>query len=81
MYVFLSLPLAIATAAIEMLLGNDGVTGSRKTEIMSDAAYAILCRASREGTGQFLIDDDVLRNEGITDFEPYNNVPGSLVIN
>ena len=67
---------AINTAAIEMLLGDFGVRTSRKPEIMADAAYAIVTKSSSEVTGQFLVDDDVLRNEGITDFEPYSNVPG-----
>ena len=71
--------LAIATAAIEMLLGEEGVSGSRKPEIMADAAYVILTKPSREMTGQFLIDDDVLRKEGITDFESYSNVPGKNI--
>lgn len=68
--------LGIVTAAIEMLMGDSGVKQSRKPEIMADAAYAILCKSSQEMTGQFLIDDDVLKNEGITDLEPYSHVPG-----
>ena len=63
-----------------MLMGDEGITGSRKPEIMSDAAYAILTRTDKEATGQFLIDDDVLMKEGITDFELYANVPGKLLI-
>lgn len=75
-FIKLTYYLAIMTAAIEMLMGDTGVSGSRKPEIMSDAAYAVLNKTSKEITGQFLIDDDVLREEGITDFEPYANVPG-----
>jgi len=62
----------IATAAIQNLLGGDAVMrGSRKPAIMGDAAYAILTKPSRELTGKFLIDDDVLRGEGKTDLSEY----------
>ncbi len=64
-----------------MLLGDEGVKGSRKPEIMSDAAYSILTKPSNKITGQFFIDDEVLMDEGITDFEQYANVPGKLSIN
>ena len=59
-----------------MLAGEEGVKTSRKVEIMADAAYAVLTKPSKEFTGQFLIDDDVLKKEGITDFTPYACVPG-----
>ena len=59
-----------------MLAGEEGVKTSRKVEIMADAAYAVLTKPSKEYTGQFLIDDDVLKKEGITDFTPYACVPG-----
>ncbi len=63
---------AIATAAVRNLLGGgEAVKRSRRPEIVADAAYAILCRDSRECTGQFLIDEDVLRAEGRTDFRNY----------
>lgn len=62
-----------------MLLGDFGVRSSRKPEIMGDAAYAIITRSNNEVTGQFLVDDDVLGNEGITDFESYSNVPGDSI--
>ncbi len=63
---------AIATAAVRNLLGGDeAVKRSRKPEIMADAAYALLCRNSRACTGQFFIDEDVLRAEGQTDFRSY----------
>lgn len=63
---------AIATAAVENLLGGDQmVQQSRKPEIMADAAYAILCRPSRDCTGNFFVDEDVLREEGVEDFETY----------
>jgi len=62
----------IATAAIKNLLGGDAMMrGSRKPEIMGDAAYAILTKPSREVTGKFFIDDEVLAAEGITDLSGY----------
>ena len=69
---------AIATAAVKNLLGGDAmVDRSRKVDIMSDAAHAILTRDAKKTTGNFYIDDDVLREEGVTDFEPYAVSPGS----
>src|SRR3984885_6671550 len=62
----------IATAAIKNLLGGDAaMRGSRKPEIMADAAYAIFAKPSREHTGHFHIDDEVLRAEGKTDLSEY----------
>lgn len=62
---------AIHTAAIEMLTGPDSSNHSRKPEIMADAVYAVLCKDSKSLTGQFLIDEEILRKEGITDFDQY----------
>jgi len=68
----------IATAAVQNLLGGDAtVRRSRKPEIMGDAAHVILTRPSREYTGKFLIDDDVLRSAGISDLTPYQYEPGA----
>ncbi len=62
----------IATAAVQNLLGGDAAMArSRKPEIMADAAYAIFCRPSREATGNFYIDDEVLAEDGITDLSGY----------
>lgn len=62
----------IATAAIKNILGGDAmIQASRKPSIMGDAAFAILSRDSRTCTGNFFIDEDVLREEGVTDFEAY----------
>src|SRR5579872_2644975 len=59
----------IATAAVQNLLGGDEtVKGSRKPEIVADAAYAIVTRPSREFTGNFCIDEEILRASGVTDF-------------
>lgn len=61
----------IATAAVNMLGGDELVMRSRRPEIMADAAHIILTRPSREFTGQFCIDDAVLEAEGVTDLSAY----------
>ena len=62
----------IATAAVRNLLGGeDTIRGSRTPQIVADAAWSIFTRESRSITGQFLIDEDVLRAEGIADFSTY----------
>jgi citronellol/citronellal dehydrogenase len=64
----------IDTAAIRNLLGGaEAAARTRKPAIMADAAHVILTRDSRKCTGNFYIDDDVLREEGITDFTVYAN--------
>jgi citronellol/citronellal dehydrogenase len=69
---------AIATAAVKNLLGGtDVVNRSRKPEIMGDAAHAILIRPSTECTGNFFIDDDVLKAAGVTDLDKYAVTPGA----
>ena len=71
----------IATSAVQNLLGGDAtMQGARTPEIMADAAYAILTKPSREVTGNFFIDEDVLRKEGVTDLSKYNLVPGAELI-
>jgi citronellol/citronellal dehydrogenase len=66
----------IATAAVENLLGGpDMIARCRHPEIVADAAYAILTRSSREHTGQFYLDEDVLRAEGMLDFARYSVDP------
>ena len=65
----------IATAALQMIPGMD-TRGCRKPEIMADAAWHILTAPSRSLTGQFLIDDAVLKQAGVSDFEPYAVEPG-----
>jgi citronellol/citronellal dehydrogenase len=68
----------IDTAAVRNLLGGEAVVATRRTaEIVGDAAYAILTRPARECTGNFFIDEDVLREEGVTDFERYAVTPGA----
>jgi citronellol/citronellal dehydrogenase len=67
----------IATAAVQNLLGGDAtVRGSRKPDIMADAAHAIFTRKSSEFTGHFCVDETVLREAGITDLSAYAMTPG-----
>lgn len=61
----------IATAAIEVNFPKEILKASRKPSIMADAAYTILTSNSRETTGNFFIDEEVLKNRGVTDFEQY----------
>mgnify|MGYP005697034401 FL=1 len=69
---------AVATAAIKNALGGDSVMNiSRSPEIMADAAYVILTKNSREFTGNFCIDDNLLADNGVTDFSQYAEVPFS----
>jgi citronellol/citronellal dehydrogenase len=70
----------VATAAVEFALGGrDMMQRSRKPEVMADAAHVILCRSAREHTGQFFIDDTVLYEAGVRDFEPYSVEPGGVL--
>lgn len=66
----------IATAAIWSIAGEDAVKQCRKPDIMADAAHAILTKSVDFG-GRFLIDEDVLREEGVRDFDRYAAVPGA----
>ncbi len=62
----------IATAAVQTLFGGDELARrSRKPEIMGDAAHVILTRPSREFTGNFCIDDEVLESVGVSDLSVY----------
>jgi citronellol/citronellal dehydrogenase len=71
----------IATAALAMIPGMDGrLENCRKPEILADAAHAILTKPSREATGNFYIDEDVLTRDGITDFAPYAVNPGARLL-
>lgn len=68
----------IATAAIENLLGGEAaMRAARRPEIMGDAAHAILTREAAAYTGHFAIDEDVLREAGVTDFSSYAVVAGT----
>ena len=71
---------AIATAAVQNLLGGDeAVARSRSPRIMADAAHAVLSRDPRTCTGRFLIDDEVLAEEGVTDLSGYGGTEGELL--
>lgn len=63
----------IATDAVRNLLGGDeAMRRARRPEIVADAAYEILTTPSQQLTGKLLIDEDVLRNAGVTDFTRYS---------
>jgi len=69
---------AIATAAVQNLLGGDEMMArSRKPAVYADAAYAVLRRPAPEYTGQSLLCEDVLLDDGVTDLSVYDFVPGS----
>jgi citronellol/citronellal dehydrogenase len=66
----------IATAAVQNLLGGDKmVQASRTPEMLADAAYMVFNKSSRSFSGQFLIDDNFMAGEGVTDFTPYRVDP------
>jgi citronellol/citronellal dehydrogenase len=60
----------IATDALNMIEGVE-IARCRKPAIMADAAHAVLTREARGFSGQFLLDDDVLRDAGVYDFSTY----------
>lgn len=67
----------IDTAAVRNLLGGEALAQmSRKPDIIADAAYIILSKNPKDCSGNCFIDEDVLKNEGITDLMPYSVVPG-----
>jgi len=66
----------IDTAAVRNLLGGDSMAKvSRTPEILADAAYVILNRPAETTTGNFFIDEEVLRAEGVTNFDKYAHDP------
>jgi citronellol/citronellal dehydrogenase len=66
----------IATAAVQNLLGGDAMTHmARKPDIVADAAYAVFAKPARDFTGHFLIDDNFLAENGVTDFDRYRFDP------
>jgi citronellol/citronellal dehydrogenase len=71
----------IATAAVQNLLGGDAIVrGSRTPDIVADAAHVVLTRPSRTCTGNYFIDEDVLRSVGVTDFAKYQTVAGAELV-
>ncbi|CAD5225531.1 unnamed protein product [Bursaphelenchus xylophilus] len=72
---------SILTAAIQVThKDKDASEFLRKDTIMADSAYVILSKNSREFTGKFLIDDEILREHGIRDFDQYQFVKGNKLI-
>lgn len=69
----------IATDALNMIPGIDPAR-CRTPAIVADAAHAILARPARERTGEFLLDEDVLRAEGVEDFDQYAVDPGQPLL-
>jgi citronellol/citronellal dehydrogenase len=70
----------IATAAVEVFFPQ-ALAASRKPEIMADAAHWILTQDSRTCTGNFFIDETVLRNAGVRDLDRYALTPGVPLAN
>ncbi|NWS42165.1 HSDL2 protein, partial [Probosciger aterrimus] len=66
---------AIHTAAMDMLGGSGIENQCRKTSIIADAAYCILTKP-KSFTGNFIIDEALLREEGVKDFDAYAIAPG-----
>jgi citronellol/citronellal dehydrogenase len=67
---------AIDTAALQMIPGID-TAACRTPEILADAAYVILNRPTKETTGNFFVDDEVLASVGVTELDKYSVVPGT----
>jgi citronellol/citronellal dehydrogenase len=66
----------IATSAIQNLLGGDAIMrASRTPEILADSAYEIFNREAKNFTGNFIIDDTLLADTGVTDFDKYRADP------
>jgi citronellol/citronellal dehydrogenase len=67
---------AIATAALQMIPGVD-IARCRQPEILADAAYLILTSNAKTTSGNFFIDDTLLAQHGVTDFDKYSVTPGT----
>jgi len=70
----------IATDAINMIPGVS-LEQCRRPPIVADAAHAILVTPSREMNGRFVIDEDILRERGVTDFDAYAVEIGRPLLN
>jgi citronellol/citronellal dehydrogenase len=69
----------IATAALRMIPGIE--EGECRTEaIVADAALALVGRSARENTGRLLLDEEILRDNGVTDFSGYAVDPGRVLL-
>ncbi len=69
----------IATAAVEFNFPEEVLKASRKADIMSDAAHIILCADGHTHSGNFYLDESVLRQTGVTDFDQYAVSPGTAL--
>ena len=69
----------IATDALNMIPGVE-IPRCRKPEILADAAHAILTTPARELTGRFIIDEDILRERGVEDFDAYAVDPSQTLL-
>ncbi len=67
---------AIATAALQMIPGVD-LAKCRTPQILADAAYLILTSEAKTTTGNFFIDDALLVQHGVADFDRYSVTPGN----
>jgi len=71
----------IATAAIQNVVGGEVLMQrSRKPEIVADAAFYVLQKQSAESTGNFFIDEDILQQQGVTDFGHYSVNPSQKLM-
>ena len=71
---------SLDTAAVRNVIGAELVKGSRKPSIYADAAYAVLKRDSSTCTGNFFLDQDVLEEEGVSDFDQYAIDPDAKLV-
>jgi len=71
---------SLDTAAVRNVIGSELIKGSRKPSIYADAAYAVLKRDSSTCTGNFFLDQDVLEEEGVTDFDQYAIDPDATLV-
>ena len=71
---------SLDTAAVRNVIGEELIKGSRKPSIYADAAYAVLKRDSSSCTGNFFLDQDVLEEEGVTDFDQYAIDPEAKLV-
>jgi citronellol/citronellal dehydrogenase len=71
---------SLDTAAVRNVIGSELIKGSRKPSIYADAAYAVLKRESSTCTGNFFLDQDVLEEEGVTDFDKYAIDPEAILV-
>jgi citronellol/citronellal dehydrogenase len=71
---------SLDTADVRNVIGSELIKGSRKPSIYADAAYAVLKRDSSTCTGNFFLDQDVLEEEGVTDFDQYAIDPDATLV-